>query len=136
MPEGSGKTILVVEEEDSLRVLVRDILAGKGHQVLDAGTGQIAVDLAAAHRGTIDLLITDLILRGMSGVDVSKEIARRHPKLKSLYLEDHSPSTMISRGIPLTGLEYLAKPVRLKALVRKVNELLGLPPEPEASAPR
>jgi len=132
----TGKTVLVVEEEDSLRVLVRDILAGKGFRVLDAGTGQIAIELAQAHRGTIDLVITDLILRGMSGVDVAKEIARRNPAVKSLYLEDHSPSTMISRGIPLTGLEYLAKPVKLKALVAKVHELLGLKVEEGGSAPR
>lgn len=136
MAQPAPKTVMVVEEEDSLRVLVRDILVGKGFNVLDAGTGQIAIDLARAHRGTIDLLITDLILRGMSGVDVSNEIARRNPSLKSLYLEDHSESTMISRGIPLTGLEYLAKPVRLKALVAKVHALLGLKPDEEGSAPR
>ena len=126
MPEATRKTVMVVEEEDNLRALLRDILAGKGFAIIDAGTGQIAIELAEGHRGTIDLLITDLILRGMSGVDVSREVARRNPALKTLYLEDHSPSTMISRGIPLTGLEYLAKPVKLKALVAKVQELLGM----------
>jgi DNA-binding response OmpR family regulator len=127
---------MVVEEEDNLRALLRDILAGKGFAVIDAGTGQIAIELAEGHRGTIDLLITDLILRGMSGVDVSREVARRNPALKTLYLEDHSPSTMISRGIPLTGLEYLAKPVKLKALVAKAYELLGMKGDDDGSAPR
>jgi DNA-binding response OmpR family regulator len=127
---------MVVEEEDNLRALLRDILAGKGFAVIDAGTGQIAIELAEGHRGTIDLLITDLILRGMSGVDVSREVARGNPALKTLYLEDHSPSTMISRGIPLTGLEYLAKPVKLKALVAKVYELLEMTGDDEGSAHR
>ena len=136
MPEATRKTVMVVEEEDNLRALLRDILAGKGFAVIDAGTGQIAIELAEGHRGTIDLLITDLILRGMSGVDVSREVARGNPALKTLYLEDHSPSTMISRGIPLTGLEYLAKPVKLKALVAKVYELLEMTGDDEGSAHR
>ena len=125
MPEAARKTILIVEEEDSLRVLVRDLLAQKGYRVVDAASGEIALDLCRDHEGSIDLLITDLILRTMRGHEVAKEIALAHPALKTIYLEDHSQSTMIGLGIPIKDLHYLPKPVRLKTLMSMVDELLG-----------
>ena len=73
---------MVVEEEDNLRVLLRDLLVQKGYEVVDAATGEIALDLSRDHRGTIDLLITDLVLRTMRGNEIAKEIALAHPGLK------------------------------------------------------
>jgi len=125
MAEAARKAILIVEEEDSLRVLVRDLLAQKGYEVLDAATGEIALELCKDHSGPIDLLITDLVLRTMRGHEIAKEIALTHPALKTIYLEDHSQSTMIGLGIPLKDLHYLPKPVRLKTLMSMVDELLG-----------
>ena len=125
MPADSRKTVLIVEEEDSLRVLLRDLIAQKGYQVIDAATGEIALDLSREHRGSIDLLITDLVLRTMRGHQIAKEIALAHPALKTIFLEDHSESTMIGLGIPLKDLHYLPKPVRLKTLMSMVDDLLG-----------
>jgi two-component system cell cycle sensor histidine kinase/response regulator CckA len=125
MPETARKTILIVEEEDSLRVLVRDLLAQRGYRVIEAASGEIALDLCRDHKGSIDLLITDLVLRTMRGHEIAKEIALTHPTLKTIYLEDHSQSTMIGLGIPLKDLHYLPKPVRLKTLMSMADDLLG-----------
>lgn len=125
MPESARKTVLIVEEEDSLRVLVRDLLLQKGYDVIDAATGEIALDMSRDATHSIDLLITDLVLRTMRGHEIAKEIALAHPGLKTIYLEDHSQSTMIGLGIPLKELHYLPKPVRLKTLMSMVDDLLG-----------
>jgi DNA-binding response OmpR family regulator len=125
MPDPSPKTVLILEEEEHLRVLVRDLLAQRGFRVLEAGGAQEALRLCQENRKSIDLLITDLVLPLMTGVDLAKLAAPWQPTMKALYLEDHSESTMISRGIPLTGLEYLAKPVKLKSLMAKVEEMVG-----------
>jgi two-component system cell cycle sensor histidine kinase/response regulator CckA len=125
MPEAEPKTVMIVEEEDSLRVLVRDLIAQRGYRVIDAATGEIALDLCRDHKGPIDLLITDLVLRTMRGNQIAKEIALAHPGLKTIFLEDHSESTMIGLGIPLKDLHYLPKPVRLKTLMGMVDDLLG-----------
>src|SRR5437667_9695998 len=128
MPDPTSKTVLSVEEEEHLRVLVRDLLGQRGFRVLEAVGAQEALRLCQENRKSIDLMITDLVLPLMTGVDLAKEAAKWQPAMKALYLEDHSQSTMISRGIPLTGLEYLPKPVKLKALIAKVEEMLGRAP--------
>jgi DNA-binding response OmpR family regulator len=128
MAEPAPKTVLIVEEEDHLRVLVRDLLGQRGFRVLEAPGAQEAIRLCRENRKGIDLMITDLVLPLMTGVDLAKEASKWQPAMKALYLEDHSESTMISRGIPLTGLEYLAKPVKLKSLMAKVEEMLGRAP--------
>ncbi len=125
MPEAEPKTVMIVEEEDNLHILVRDLIAQRGYRVIDAATGEIALDLCRDHKGPIDLLITDLVLRTMRGNQIAKEIALAHPGLKTIFLEDHSKSTMIGLGIPLKDLHYLPKPVRLKTLMGMVDDLLG-----------
>lgn len=129
MPDTPPKTVLIVEEEDNLRVLVRDLLAQRGLRVLEAAGAREALRLCQDNRKGIDLLITDLVLPLMTGVDLAKEAAKWQPTMQALYLEDHSESTMISRGIPLTGLEYFPKPVKMKALIAKVEEMLGRAPD-------
>lgn len=122
------KGVLIVEEEENLRVLVRDILAKQGFRMFEAADGKQALQLCVDHPKAIDLMITDLVLQGTSGVVLAKQARTWQPGMKTLFLEDHSESTMISLGIPLADLQYLPKPVKLKSLVAKVEEMLGAGP--------
>ena len=120
--------MLIVEEEDNLRALVRELLAKRGFKVLDAPDGDEALRLCRESPDGVHLLITDLVLALMSGIILAKKAMAMHPKMKTIFLEDHSESTMISMGIPLSSLEYLPKPIKMKALIAKVEELLGVTP--------
>lgn len=122
------KGVLIVEEEENLRVLVRDLLAKQGFRMFEAADGKEALQLCLDNPRSIDLMITDLVLQGTSGVVLAKQARNSQPGMKTLFLEDHSESTMISLGIPLSDLQYLPKPVKLKALVAKVEEMLGITP--------
>jgi len=122
------KTVLIVEEEGNLRVLVSDMLAKHGLRMFEAADGKQALQICLDHPKTIDLMITDLVLQGTSGVVLAKQARTWQPGMKTLFLEDHSDSTMISLGIPISDLQYLPKPVKLKALVAKVEEMLGIAP--------
>ena len=125
MSNSLPKTVLIVEEEDNLRVLVRDILAKQGYRMFEAADAKQALQLCVDNPKSIHLMVTDLVLREASGVVLAKQARTWQPGMKTLFLEDHSESTMISLGIPLSDLQYLKKPVKLKELVAKVEEMLG-----------
>ncbi len=128
MADSVPKTVLIVEEEGNLRAIVRDILAKQGFRMLEAADGEQALRLCQENPESVDLMVTDLVLAGISGVILAKKARQWQPGMKTLFLEDHSESTMISLGIPLADLQYLPKPVKLKALVAKVAEMLGVAP--------
>lgn len=82
------KTILLVEDQEKARNLVRGVLAGRGYHVLAASSGQDALRLTVQYPGTIDLLLTNVVMPGMSGLDVALLLAPAHPKMKTLYLSE------------------------------------------------
>jgi len=125
MTDPIPKTVLIVEEQENLRVLVRDMLAKHGFRMLEAADAKQALQLCVDQPKTVDLMITDLVLTGTSGVVLAKQARNWQPGMKTLFLEDHSESTMISLGIPLSDLQYLPKPVKLKDLIAKVEEMLA-----------
>lgn len=109
------ESILLVDDQDEIRSLIRRILEARGYHVLVAASGDDALRLTVQYTGTIDLLVTDVVMPGLSGLEVALLLAPAHPKMRVLYLS----------GYPLErGDAFLQKPFTAEALARKVREVL------------
>jgi PAS domain S-box-containing protein len=122
---GGNETVLVVEDEESVRGLVRDTLANKGYRVVEAENGHAGLAAAAKHDGNIDLVITDVVMPGMGGREMVKRLAETHPKIKVLYLSGYTEEAIVSEGSAESSTAFLQKPFTLQHLSRKVREVLG-----------
>jgi two-component system cell cycle sensor histidine kinase/response regulator CckA len=122
---GGSETVLLVEDEESVRELVRDTLASKGYHVLEAENGQSGLAVAAAHDGIIELVITDVVMPGMSGRELADQLVAIRPEVKVLYLSGYTEDTIVSEGTIESGKAFLQKPFTLQGLSRKVREVLG-----------
>ncbi|HEX3821300.1 MAG TPA: PAS domain S-box protein [Candidatus Sulfotelmatobacter sp.] len=122
---GGTETVLLVEDEESVRQLVRDTLAAKGYQMLEAESGESGLSAAANHQGKIDLVITDVVMPGMSGRDLVKQLLHARPETKVLYLSGYTEDAIVSDGSIESGTAFLQKPFSLQNLSRKVREVLG-----------
>ena len=120
-----SETVLVVEDEEPVRRMVREILAQYGYTVLEARNGGEAVDLCSRHRGTIHLMLTDVVMPGMNGVELSKRLAHDHPGMKVLFMSGYTADAIVHQGILDPGIAFLHKPFTMDSLARKVREVLG-----------
>jgi two-component system cell cycle sensor histidine kinase/response regulator CckA len=122
---GGTETVLLVEDEDSVRQLVRDTLSAKGYKVVPAENGEAGIAAAARHEGRIDLVITDVVMPGMGGRELVKQLAQLRPETKVLYLSGYTEDAILSEGTIERGAAFLQKPFTLQNLSRKVREVLG-----------
>ncbi len=125
-PETSLETILVVEDEAGIRALVRKILRRQGYVVLEASNGDDALKICAAHKGKIDLLVTDVMMPRMSGRELADRLTQLRPELRVLYVSGYTDDAMLSSGSFPTGTAFLQKPFTLGSLLGKVREVLDL----------
>ena len=119
------ETILLVEDEAGIRALVRKILRRENYNVLEAGSAEEALVMAAAARERIDLLVTDVMLPGASGRGLAERIRETRPDLKVLYISGYTDDDAVRTGAIPQGSRFLQKPFTLGALVGKVKESLG-----------
>ena len=122
---GGTETVLLVEDEESVRQLVRDTLVSKGYCVLEAENGQAGMAAAAKHPGKIDLVITDVVMPGMSGRELAQRITETRPDTKVLYLSGYTEDAIVNEGTIESGKAFLQKPFTLQNLSKKVREVLG-----------
>jgi PAS domain S-box-containing protein len=122
---GGSETVLLVEDEESVRQLVRETLESKGYKVLEADHGEAALQLAADHAAEIDILITDVVMPGMSGRELSARLSATCPHTKVLYLSGYTEDAIAHEGVLESGTAFLQKPFTLQMLSRKVREVLG-----------
>jgi two-component system, cell cycle sensor histidine kinase and response regulator CckA len=120
----ASETILLVEDEESVRQLVRELLEAQGYKILEAEDGQQALSIADTHPD-IDMLITDVVMPGMSGRELSARICASHPAAKLLYLSGYTEDAIVHEGVLDPGTAFLQKPFTLQTLSRKVREVLG-----------
>ncbi len=124
-PLGGTETVLLVEDEESVRQLVRETLAARGYNVLEADDGQKALHIAASHSGPIHVLVTDVVMPGMSGRELAKLLGETHPQTKVLYLSGYTEDAIVHQGVLDSGTAFLQKPFTLQMLSRKVREVLN-----------
>jgi two-component system, cell cycle sensor histidine kinase and response regulator CckA len=122
---GGTETVLLVEDEESVRQLVRETLAAKGYEVMEAENGEHGMAAAAKHAGKIDLVITDVVMPGMGGRELVKQLAQTRPETKVLYLSGYTEDAIVSDGTIESGAAFLQKPFTLQNLSQKVREVLG-----------
>ncbi len=120
-------TILLVEDEELLRRLIREILESRGYIVLFASQGNEAIELAESHLEPLKLMITDVVMPRMSGPDLMVKIRAIHPHLKVLFISGYTGNSndTIQKALDQPGVAFLQKPFRLHALMNLVQELLG-----------
>jgi len=121
---GGWETILLVEDEDSVRQLVRETLEARGYHVLEAANANAALTLAASHVDSIHLVITDVVMPGLSGHEFIERLLPTRPDAKVLYLSGYAQDAF---AIPLPAdaqKAFLQKPFTLQSLARKVREVL------------
>ncbi|MBS1854607.1 MAG: response regulator [Acidobacteria bacterium] len=120
---GTG-TILLVEDEEMVRDLMRESLAGAGYRVIDAAGPAAALALAESFRGDIHLLITDVVMPGMSGRDLADGVTRKRVDIKVLYMSGHADTELTESGILRPKVAFLQKPFTPAVLIEKVREIL------------
>jgi CheY-like chemotaxis protein len=120
-----GETILLVEDEASVRALTRLMLVEQGYFVIEAKTGEEAIELSAGYEGgTIDLLITDVIMPGMSGKDLALRIAESRPDTKVLFMSGYTDTVIDRHDLLGKGVYFLEKPFGSEALAIKLRQAL------------
>jgi PAS domain S-box-containing protein len=121
---GSGR-VLLVEDEAMVREIAKEILEEIGYTVLVADTPQEAVFLSENKDTHIDLLLTDVVMPGMSGVELKKKIEIIRPGIKVLFMSGYTSNVIANRGVLEKGVHFIQKPFRMKDLARKVREAIG-----------
>jgi CheY-like chemotaxis protein len=124
-PLRGSETLLVVEDDQVLRKVIRSALEDKGYAVLIARDGMEALDVSGRYPGRIDLLLTDVIMPGMSGRVLADHLAQKRPGLKVLYFSGSSWDSLKNAGVVDPGIHLLRKPFFPPDLIRKVRVLDG-----------
>ena len=123
-PRGE-ETVLVVEDEPGVRNIVVQMLEQQGYTVLSASSPEDVLHLLESYPAPIDLLLTDVVMPGMSGPEVVEWIQERRPTAKVLYMSGYTDSTVLKRGVHSERTPYLQKPFTLESLSEKVREVLN-----------
>ena len=117
------RTIVLVDDEDDVRSVMKSVLCQKGYSVLDASSGADAIQMLAAHPGPIDMLVTDVLMPGMSGRELYEHLANRHPGLKVLYVSGYADDAFAHEQE--WGNAFLSKPFSLETLAQRVGDSLN-----------
>jgi nitrogen-specific signal transduction histidine kinase len=125
-PAGS-ETVLIVEDEDAVRSLVSRVLRRGGYNVLEGRHGPDALRVSRKHHGYIDAVLTDVIMPGMSGPDLVKQLVNARPSLKVLYMSGYTQDEVLHYGVSQNTPGFIQKPMSPDALARKVREVLDAP---------
>jgi CheY-like chemotaxis protein len=120
-----SETILLAEDEDIVRDLAMKVLRAGGYKVLPARDGMEAIRIGDSHKGTIHLLVTDVVMPRMSGRELVGRILPARPQMKVLYMSGYTEDAIIHHGVLEEGVEFIQKPFMTTDLVRRVREVLS-----------
>jgi PAS domain S-box-containing protein len=120
-----SETILLVEDEEIVRKLACTILQKNGYKVLEAPNGEEALRIVQEQNGNpIHLLVTDVVMPGMSGRQLADRVERLRPEMKILYISGYTDNAIVHHGVLEKGIDYIQKPFTIEGLARKVREVL------------
>jgi two-component system, cell cycle sensor histidine kinase and response regulator CckA len=122
-----SETILLVEDTTSLREMAREYLESVGYSVLVASSGTKALQHARDFRGPIHLLLTDIVMPGMNGPDLARQLVSLRPGIKVIFTSGYTDDAIARQGVLDPAVAFIQKPYRPKALARKIREVLGVP---------
>ena len=119
------ETILLVEDEDVVRGLTKNILMQAGYNVLDAKGGEEAIRVCRAHPGPIDLLLTDVVMPEISGKEVADRLQELRPAIRVLFMSGYTDEAIVQHGVLDATVEFIQKPFTWFGLTRKVRDVLN-----------
>ncbi len=122
--KGGNETILIVEDDDTVRKLTKEILHPYGYRVVEAQGGKSALKMLETFDSQIDLLITDVVMPEMGGRQVAKAVISRYPAAKVLYISGYTDNAIVHHGVLDSGVAFLQKPFSLLTLAEKVRQVL------------
>jgi CheY-like chemotaxis protein len=121
---GKGETVLLVEDDPRVRKLAHRLLVRGGYAVIEAADAEDAVRLAGEHAGKIDLLLTDVIMPGISGRMLAQRLSHLQPTLKVLYMSGYTDDAIVNHGVLSRDIAFLQKPFTPTTFGRAVREAL------------
>ena len=124
LPRRTGTTVLLVEDDELMLGLTRQLLEDHGYTVLPASDGKSAVELAETHSGSIDLLLTDVVMRGMSGPELVSLLSVSHPALRFVFMSGYTGELISEHGVVDRGIPLLEKPFTRSSLLKTLDSAL------------
>jgi len=124
-PALTGETILLVEDEPSVRRLVHRVLSQRGYEVLSARSGAEALSLVAEHTEPIALLLTDVVLPGMDGCELARSLLAAQPSLKVIYMSGYTAEAVLHLGPSEQQATLIEKPFAVADLLQQIRSVLG-----------
>jgi len=123
--EKGVETVLLVEDEDMVRQLLHNILEREGYEVLVASNGQDALDISGQHEGLIHLVVTDVVMPGMSGPQLVEHLSGTRPVEKVLYMSGYTDNAIVHRATQNANVSFIQKPFSPDVVLRKIREVLN-----------
>ena len=124
-PKRQGTTILLVEDDEVMRALTRQLLQQHGYAVIEADDGKSALEAVESHPGPIDLVLTDVVMRRMSGPELVERLNASHPNLKVVFMSGYTGELIAEREMLKRGITLLEKPFSRTALLNTIHTTLG-----------
>ncbi len=119
-----GATIMLVEDDGGVRALVKDILRSSGYRIMEADNGNAALVIENDYEGKIDLLLTDVIMPGITGAELARTLAAKRPDMKILYMSGYTNEAIDRHGVLQEDIAFLQKPFTTRVLLEKVRQIL------------
>ncbi|WP_447979137.1 ATP-binding protein [Candidatus Nitrospira bockiana] len=126
-PTSKPVTILLVEDDTMIRTILRETLSKQDYQVLEAANGAEALEVVRAHHGEVALLIADIVLGDVNGLEVAQSIKTLEPAVKELFISGYTEDVLAHHGVRLSSLNFLPKPLMPSTFVSRVREVLTSP---------
>ncbi|HLA78928.1 MAG TPA: response regulator, partial [Vicinamibacteria bacterium] len=126
---GGSETILLAEDEEALRAIVLEILEAGGYTVLAGVTPEEVLLAARSHAGPIHLMLTDVVMPGMSGRELAGRVQAVQPGARVLYMSGYTDEAISHHGVLDSGTLFIQKPFTVEALLRRLREVLEAPAE-------
>ena len=123
--DGRGGTVLLVEDSDSVRAVVAKMLEEGGLTVLQASGGEEALAFARRGDAQIDLLLTDIVMPEVSGVELADRLERERPDVRILFMTGYAEEVVVNEGILGKGRECIGKPFTQEQITRRVRKILS-----------
>jgi len=121
---GGPETIMVVEDDAMIMKVIKQVLTGSGYNVLSAGDGKEALNLADQYKDAIHMLLTDIIMPCMGGRELADQVKKTRPDIKILYMSGYTDDAIVRHGMLEKGLSFIQKPFASDSLKKKVREVL------------
>jgi len=124
---GGRETVLLVEDDEVVRRVVGKMLQRQGYQVLEVADGREALETSDTHPEPIHLILTDVVMPGMSGPELAVRVTQKYPEIKVLFMSGHTENTIVQHGVLEPGVDFIQKPFKYDDLMRRVREVLDRP---------